>query len=76
MRVKEAQRKVERMEMVMDDMEKAMLFYRASVNIIAANHVTEQAQLSENIVDVLREAYEIAAEHKRELEFKIGNAEI
>ena len=76
MRVKEAQRKVERMEMVMDDMEKALLFYRASVNIIAANHVTEQAQLSENIVDVLREAYEIAAEHKRDLEFKIGNAEI
>lgn len=76
MRVKEAQRKVERMEMVMDDMEKALLFYRASVNIIAANHVTEQARLSENIVDVLKEAYEIAAEHKRELEYRIGNAEI
>lgn len=76
MRVKDAQRKVNKMENLMGDMEKAILFYRASANTISANHVTEQAQLSENIVDVLREAYEIAAEHKRELEFRIGMAEI
>lgn len=76
MRVKDAQRKVDRMEKVMNDMEKAMLFYRASVNTMSTNHVTEQAQLSESIVDVLREAYDIAAEHKRELEFRIGMAEI
>ena len=76
MRVKDAQRKVERMEKVMDDMEKAMLYYRASVNIMSADHIATQAQLSEGIVDVLREAYEITAEHKRELEFRIGMAEI
>ena len=76
MRVKDAQRKVERMEKVMDDMEKAMLYYRANINTVDANYVTEQAQLSESLVDVLREAYEIAAEHKRELEFRIGMAEI
>lgn len=76
MRVKDAQRKVERMEKVMDDMEKVMLYYRANINTVDANYVTEQAKLSESIVDVLREAYEIAAEHKRELEFRIGMAEI
>lgn len=76
MRVKEAQRKVDSLSKTMDDLEKAILFFRKSENGIAKHCVAEEAGLSADIVDVLKDAYEAAAERKRDLEFRIGMAEI
>lgn len=76
MRVKEAQRKVNLLNQTMDDLEKAMLFFRKSDNGIVRTRVTEEAELSTDIVEVLKDAYEAAAERKRDLEFRIGMAEI
>lgn len=76
MRVKEAQRKVNQLEQTMKDLEKLILHYREDVNEEYTKCVTDEADLSEEMVDVLENAYEAVAERKRELEFRIGMAEI
>lgn len=76
MRVKEAQKKIERLESTMADLEKTMLYLHRPENREWAELMEEEAGLWDCLSYVLNNAYEAVHEQKRTLERRLEMAEI
>lgn len=76
MRVKEAQKKIERLENTMTDLEQLMLYLHRPENREWAELLTEEAGLSDCMSAVLDAAFEAVQEQKRTLERRVAMAEI
>ncbi len=76
MRVKEAQKKIERLENTMTDLERLLICLHRLENREWGEMLTEEAGLSDCMSAVLDAAYEAVQEQKRTLERRVAMAEI